>query len=182
MIARCLSKDLRHRWAGIGDVRWALDQSLAAHPEDSAASRTWLRYLPWAAAFFAAVVSIALWFRPRAREPVLRLEITAPEGTTLGPVGLGQLSLSPDGSRLAFLATGTDGKRRLWLRSLDSSAVAPLAGTENVALYPFWSPDSRWLAFNVNGRLQKIDVIANGPPQLICECPTAYGSRNSSGL
>ena len=181
VIARCLSKDLRHRWAGIGDVRWALDQSLASHPEDSGAPRTWLRYLPWAAAFFAAVVSTALWFRPRAREPVLRLEITAPEGTTLGPVGLGQLSLSPDGSRLAFLATGTDGKRRLWLRSLDSSAVAPLAGTENVALYPFWSPDSRWLAFNVNGRLQKIDVVANGPPQLICECPTAYGSWNSSG-
>ena len=181
VIARCLSKDLRHRWAGIGDVRWALDQSLAARPQDSAASRTWLRYLPWAAAFFAAVVCAALWFRPRPREPVLRLEITAPEGTTLGPVGLGQLSLSPDGSRLAFLATGTDGKRRLWLRSLDSSAVAPLAGTENVALYPFWSPDSRWLAFNVNGRLQKIDVIANGPPQLICECPTAYGSWNSSG-
>ena len=181
VIARCLSKDLRHRWAGIGDVRWALDRSLAACPQDAAASRTWLRYLPWAAAFFAAVFCTALWLRPRAREPVLRLEITAPDGTTLGPVGLGQLSLSPDGSRLAFLATGTDGKRRLWLRSLDSSAVAPLAGTENVAIYPFWSPDSRWLAFNVNGRLQKIDVIANGPPQLICECPTAYASWNSSG-
>ena len=66
VIARCLSKDLRHRWAGIGDVRWALDQSLAARPQDSAASRTWLRYLPWAAAFFAAVVCAALWFRPRA--------------------------------------------------------------------------------------------------------------------
>ena len=37
VIARCLSKDLRHRWAGIGDVRWALDQSLAARPQDSAA-------------------------------------------------------------------------------------------------------------------------------------------------
>ena len=58
VIARCLSKDLRHRWAGIGDVRWALDQSLAAHPEDSAAPRTWLHYLPWAAAFFAAVASL----------------------------------------------------------------------------------------------------------------------------
>ena len=181
VIARCLSKDRRHRWAGIGDVRWALDQSLEARPQDSAASRTWLRYLPWAAAFFAAAVCTALWFRPRAREPVLRLEITAPEGTTLGPVGLGQLALSPDGSRLAFLATGTDGKRRLWLRSLDSDAVAPLSETENVGLYLFWSPDSRWLAFNVNGRLQKIDVIANGPPQLICECATVYGSWNSSG-
>jgi len=181
VIARCLSKDLRHRWAGIGDVRWALDQSLAVHPQGSAASRTWLPYLPWAAAFFAAVICAAIWFKPRPREPVLRLEITAPEGTTLGPVGLGQLALSPDGSRLAFLATGTDGKRRLWLRSLDSGAVAPLAQTDNVALYLFWSPDSRWLAFNVNGRLQKIDVIANGPPQLICECATVYASWNASG-
>jgi serine/threonine protein kinase len=181
VIGRCLSKDLRHRWAGIGDVRWALDQSLAVRPQDSAASRTRSRYLPWAAAIFATVACAALWLKPRPREPVLRLEITAPEGTTLGPVGLGQLALSPDGSRLAFLATGTDGKRRLWLRSLDSGAVAPLGETENVALYPFWSPDSRWLAFNVNGRLQKIDVGANGPPQLICECATVYASWNSSG-
>ena len=99
VIARCLSKDLRHRWAGIGDVRWALEQSLAGRPRDSAASRTWLYYLPWAADFFAGVACAALWFRPRPRELVLRLEITAPEGTTLGPVGLGQLALSPDGSR-----------------------------------------------------------------------------------
>ena len=181
VIARCLSRELRHRWAGIGDVRWALDQSLAPSPRDSAASRPWLRYLPRAAVFFAVVVCAALWFRPRLREPVLRLEITAPEGTTLGPVGLGQLALSPDGSRLAFLATGTDGKRRLWLRSLDSGAVASLGEIENVGLYLFWSPDSRWLAFNENGRLQKIDVIANGPPQLICECATVYASWNSSG-
>ena len=181
VIARCLSKDVRHRWAGVGDVRWALDQPVTSHPENSTASPSWMRYLPWAAAFLAAAVCTALWFRPRALDPVLRLEITAPEGTTLGPVGLGQLALSPDGSRLAFLATGTDGKRRLWVRSLDSGAVAPLGETDNVGLYLFWSPDSRWLAFNVNGRLEKIDVIANGPPQLICECATVYASWNSSG-
>jgi hypothetical protein len=116
-----------------------------------------------------------------SNQPVMQMEITASEGTILGPVGWGQLALSPDGRRLAFVATGGDGRRRLFLRSLDSSDAVPLAGTENVGLVPAWSPDSRWLGFDANGRFQKIDVIAGGPPQTICECFAGAASWNPQG-
>ena len=50
-------------------------------------------------------------------------------------------AVSPDGLRLAFVAT-TDGKEQLWVRDLDSLAARALPGTGG-AQYPFWSPDSR---------------------------------------
>ena len=45
----------------------------------------------------------------------------------------------------------------LWVRPIDSSTAVALAGTENAEI-PFWSPDSRWVGFSANGKLQKVDV------------------------
>jgi len=57
----------------------------------------------------------------------------------------------------------------LWLRPLDSATARPLAGTEGGA-FPFWSPDSRYIAFFSGGKLRKIDL--NGtPPVVICDAP-----------
>ena len=74
-------------------------------------------------------------------------------------------TVSPDGRRLAFVAT-VEGKTLLWVRPLDSLAAQSLAGTEDAAS-PFWSPDSRFLAFFSRGKLKKIDV-SGGPPQTLC--------------
>jgi Tol biopolymer transport system component/tRNA A-37 threonylcarbamoyl transferase component Bud32 len=181
VVARCLSKEPRNRWGSIGDVRWALDTSAAIPASRAPAGR--MRYLPWAAAAVLALLAAAgAWMvKSTPSQPLMQMEITAPEGNIFGPVGWGQLAVSPDGRRLAFIATGRDGKRRLWLRSLESGDAVPLAGTENVGLVPAWSPDSRWLGFDANGRFQKIDVIAGGPPQTICECFTGGASWNSEG-
>ncbi|HJZ98041.1 MAG TPA: protein kinase, partial [Candidatus Solibacter sp.] len=181
VVARCLSKEPRNRWGSIGDVRWALDFSAAGPNPRAPAGR--IRYLPWAAAPILALLAAAgSWIvKSTSSQPLTQMEITAPEGTMFGPVGWGQLALSPDGRRLAFIATGKDGKRRLWLRSLESGDAVPLAGTENVGLVPAWSPNSRWVSFDANGRFQKIDVIAGGPPQTICECFAGAASWNSQG-
>ena len=141
------------------------------------------RYMPWAAVALVTLAATAIWFwKPKPSRPLLQMEITAPEGNTLGRVEKGQLALSPDGRQLAFIATARDGKSRLWLRALDSGKAAPVPGTEDVGPFPFWSPDSRWLAFNVHGTLEKSDVVAGGAPQLICECAVAMGTWNSDGI
>jgi Tol biopolymer transport system component len=44
-----------------------------------------------------------------------------------------------------------------------------LPGTEG-ANSPFWSPDSRFIAFGVGNQLKKIDS-AGGPPQSLCQAP-----------
>src|SRR5262249_19703284 len=42
------------------------------------------------------------------------------------------------------------------------------------ALFPFWSPDSRYIGFFAQGRLKKIDVMG-GPPQTLCDANPGYG-------
>src|SRR5262249_48327908 len=86
--------------------------------------------------------------------------------------------LSPDGRYLAFLARPeAGGPDRVWIRPLDSTHARELPGTED-ALGPFWSPDSRHIAFFAGDRLKKT-AIEDGPagtPQTICDCPHAEPS------
>jgi hypothetical protein len=118
-----------------------------------------------AAALALALGAVStLHFRetPPESAPV-RFQIPQPGGVTIGvPV----LALSPDGRKLGFRAADTAAKTSrpiLWVRSLDSLEVRPLPGTEE-PLDPFWSPDSRFLAFSdPTGGLKKIDVSGGLP-------------------
>ncbi len=81
---------------------------------------------------------------------------------------------SPDGRQVAFVAL-PDGlpataRSMLWIRSLDSLAARPLAGTEGASEIPAWSPDSRSLAFFAGGELRKLN-LADGSVQRICAMP-----------
>ena len=60
---------------------------------------------------------------------------------------------------------------------MDSFDAIHLDGTENVQR-PFWSPDSRYLAFFAQGQLKKV-LASGGPTQLLCEF--AGGSDGSWG-
>src|SRR5206468_12678908 len=51
------------------------------------------------------------------------------------------LSVSPDGSRVAYVAAA-EGGRAIWVKRLDGAAAEQVAGT-NGAEAPFWSPDGR---------------------------------------
>ncbi len=80
--------------------------------------------------------------------------------------------LSPDGTHLVFGAMG-GGVTRLYIRALNSLAVTPLPGTENVT-YPFWSPDSRSIAFFSAGKLKRME-IAGGVTVTLCDAPSGRG-------
>jgi hypothetical protein len=59
------------------------------------------------------------------------------------------------------------------LRALNSWAARALPGTDG-ALYPFWSPDARYVAFFAEGKLKKVRV-EGGPPQILCDVFDARG-------
>ena len=118
---------------------------------------------------------------PAARAPI-RVEVST--GVRLTETSA--FALSPDGRQLVFAGSGADGVLRLWVRSLDASEARPLPGTEVAlgGLVPpmFWSPDSRFVAFDAVGQVKKVDVTG-GSPQTVCTVPAAIGgSWNQDGV
>ena len=139
---------------------------------------------PWLAAAVAvlllAIVTVAFIRKTAPAPQSIRFAVFPPEKTTFTPSDFP--ALSPDGSQLAFTATRSDGKRLLYVRSLDSLTARLLPGTEG-AFMPFWSPDSRSIAFFVEeGKLKKIDV-AGGPALTLRDAPNgSTGAWNRNGV
>jgi Tol biopolymer transport system component len=106
-----------------------------------------------------------------------RFEVSAPEGATLSPSGAA-MSLSPDGRYLALTAL-VGGRSVLFLRALDSLVARELPGSDGAA-GPFWSADSRFIAFAAGGKLKSVG-ITGGPPQTLCDAPSGSGTWNREG-
>jgi len=153
----------------------------SAPPNIASATRNGRAQLWMAAAAIMAVAlaTIALWafarHAPSANRRVV-FAIAAPEGTAFSTSGA-FMTVSPDGRFIAFLASGADGADKLWIRPIDSPDARALAGTEG-ASQPFWSGDSRFLAFFTGGKLKKIDVMT-GASQPICDASS--GSQPLAG-
>jgi len=72
--------------------------------------------------------------------------------------------ISPNGRFIAF-GTIIDGRRLMWIRPLDATDGYPLmnvTATES----PFWSPDSRTLAFFEDGKLKTVGMDGGDPLEL----------------
>jgi eukaryotic-like serine/threonine-protein kinase len=178
LLKRCLQKDKALRLRDAGDARIEILESFTASPaaEPIPQKRRSLEYFAWmvAAVFFLVALGLAfVHFRgPGEETRALKLFVPPPEkaefGTGYPP------AVSPDGRRLAFvLLVGGGGQRALWVRDLDSLEPRPLNGTEG-ASDPFWSPDSRFLAFFAGGKLKKIDV-AGGPALTLADAASDRG-------
>jgi eukaryotic-like serine/threonine-protein kinase len=89
-------------------------------------------------------------------------------------------AVSPDGRHLVCLGSLRGGKIMLWLRSLNSLDMRPLPGTED-ATAPFWSPDSRYIAFTANRKLKRTDLFGTAPLALADVGISAGGSWSSNG-
>ena len=191
IIRICLAKDPDDRWQTAHDLMLQLKWIDEAGSQAGIAApiltrrRTFLR-LAWALHALTAIAAVAItWgvLEWRKKPPeVLRVSLLPPEKATF-EFNLGPAALSPNGKKIAFLAAVEGGPRMLWVRSLDALAAQPLAGTEE-ASFPFWSPDSRFLAFSSNGKLRKIDA-AGGPPQALCDVTALRGgtwSKNGTIL
>lgn len=63
----------------------------------------------------------------------------------------------------------------LWIRALSGLSSQPLAGTEG-ATSPFWSPDSRYVAFVAGGRLRKIDAAGGQATTIVDGVSIATGA------
>ena len=74
--------------------------------------------------------------------------------------------MSPDATRIVTPAS-SDAKAQLFVRRLEDTSFVPLPGTEG-ARGPFWSPDSRSIAFFAGGKLKRIGADG-GPITILCD-------------
>ena len=96
-------------------------------------------------------------------------------------VNTGGSAISPDGRTLAFVATNAKRETLLHVRPLESLEARALPGTEEAGR-PFWSPDSKSLAFVAGGKLKRIEV-AGGSPITLCDARFARGGTwNEAGV
>ncbi len=190
LVKRCLEKDAADRWQSARDVthelKWINDAtslagSMAAAPLRTAAGHRRSRRLARAgviAAIALAIVAVSaiaafLWARRQPAPRLARLTITAPEGEIIY-TNSPSAAVSPDGRLVAFAVVDSAGMIRLRIRPLESSTVRPLAVTASSVAYPFWSPDSRSIAFFADGKLKKISA-SSGAPETICDAPDGRG-------
>lgn len=182
-VGRCLAKDREERWHTARDLgfelKWIGETGLEEGGTVPIAARHGFRdRLAWGIAGLLALATIGLAIaflrRPPKLPPPVRLsaEIGADARIDIGHGPA--VALSPDGARLAFVGSGSDQRRRIYVRSLDELQATALSGTED-AEKPFFSPDGRWVGFFADHKLKKISV-EGGAAVTICDAPYGRGA------
>lgn len=175
-------KFLVDRCAGRVLAEWLREQgylSGAASPEPAPVLRR-QRLAAWIASGAAAVLLVALaamsfaYFGQTPLPPPQPMRLSAEIGAdaSLYTVSGPSVILSPDGTRLAFVAAGAGQRRRLYVRSLDQLQATMLSGTED-ARNPFFSPDGQWIGFFADANLKKISVLGGAAVHFAMRSMTA---------
>jgi eukaryotic-like serine/threonine-protein kinase len=182
-IRRSLAKDPEERWQTARDLalelKWLAESSSQAGPAVRAVAPAKLqRVLPWLVSFvlLVALAVVAMWWR-NSIPAKQTMYFSSPF-----PYPARDIAIAPNGHTIAVVSYLESARKNvIWIYELGSSDARSLANTEG-ATYPFWSPDSRSLAFFADGRLKKLE-LSGGPVQTICDAPAGRGgSWNKNGV
>src|SRR5262249_51246646 len=189
LVNRCLEKNPQGRFHSASDLAFALDAlsggasifdgtaEIKVPPFHSRKRERWI-WITATGLLLMAVIGLAfLYLRRIPQEAATTRFLIMPTDST----SFSDSVVSPDGRTLAINGRDSSRKSLLWIRSLDSVTMQPLVGTDG-ALYPFWSPDGRSIAFFASGKLKRIEV-SGGPAQTLCDTGSgAGGTWNRDGV
>lgn len=183
LLIRCLQKDPKKRYAGIGDARYEMDRVLVdpggvfAQPVAMAKPRGIMRLrLPWVAAVAVLCIvagGLAAWkMKPVEPKRVMRFEYDLPEREPGDDLLFSSIAVSPDGAGIVYVADS-----KLFLKNSDELVSKPIQGTEDDPSGPFFSPDGQWIGYysSAESWLKKIAVMG-GVSVPLCESPAFYGA------
>jgi Tol biopolymer transport system component/predicted Ser/Thr protein kinase len=181
IVRGCLAREPDDRWQSARDVKRLL-QSIGEPGTEpvAAARRSWL--LPAVVTLLGLAGMAAAWMlRPAPPRALYQLSIAPPANGTLliARNREGGIAVAPDGSAIAFSAN-VGGRIQLWIRRLDLPEAQPMPGTDG-AFYPFWSPDSRWIAYFTPGKLMRVAADGGTPQTISVNEPRSLGGAWGAG-
>src|ERR1700691_1307893 len=181
MVKSCLAKDPEERFQTVHDLKlqlkWIAEASssqLGAPAQVRARRVVQKRTLLIAAVvgWILAAAAFAIFLSSRAQLEQAQRPMTAswlpPDDAEFSTVIFGAPTLSPDGSKLAFV-TGGDSDSRLWVREVATGSMHQVEEVERPR-FPFWSPDGNYLGFFSAGKLKKV-ALAGGAVEGLCDAP-----------
>ncbi|MBI5265782.1 MAG: serine/threonine-protein kinase, partial [candidate division Zixibacteria bacterium] len=156
VVKQCLEKDPDHRWQSAGDLKRALQWvaeggSQAGIPlvvSKRRKTRDWILSAVAACSLLAAgFFAWTNFVTARVPKTAVRTIISSPETASFNLLSYSQFAISPDGRSIAFVALDSGSQNlNLWVRPLNSYVAMKLPGTAG-AFHPFWSPDSKYIAY-----------------------------------
>ena len=187
LVVRCLEKNPKRRWHAIGDVRYEIE-AIVANPQGVSS------VTPAAAAVAPAAVPRPLWkrafpvlltavtvaggaavierLRPTPAATVVRFPFVLPEDQSFNRTGEGNVAISPDGSRVVYVAN-----RQLNVRAVGDMVARTIPGTQLDAIYPFFSPDGQWIGFgSIQERALKKIAVTGGASITLCKLDSIEGA------
>jgi Tol biopolymer transport system component len=168
VVRQCLTKDPDERIQTAHDlklqIRWIDEVQQEIDPQRHGSRRLVLTSALAIALLIALGLTIYSAPRRQNHESVV-FQLPAPPGAA----EVGSPRISPDGRVIAFNASDSIGVSHIWIRPLNSGAALCIPGSEGAAR-PFWSPDSRDLAFFADSRLKTV-AIESGAFRTVCADP-----------
>jgi eukaryotic-like serine/threonine-protein kinase len=172
LVCACLAKHPDERWQSTHDLRRELSWLTEAKKENPPERRSRGAVLWCALAILVLLALLATMRLPRspASAQMVRSSLMPPVGYSFAPYNF---SLSPDGTRLAFVTIGLDDQPTLWVKTMSSTGGQQLGGTEG-AQYPFWSADSGSIGFFADHHLKTVNLNTS-EVRVVCEAQLFVG-------
>ena len=173
VVQRCLAKDPEDRWQTMHDLlvqlRWMTESAnLAGGSAGGLGTLTKVILAAAAVLILAMALPAARYLRgtPDADAFQFRVPVRG-----LNP---SDIAFSPDGKLIALVAKPNSTQAAaLYVRRTGAVSFQRLGGTDD-ASQPFWSPDSRYVAFLAAGRLKQVSATG-GAPKDIGDAPGFMG-------
>jgi serine/threonine-protein kinase len=186
LLRRCLDKDRAHRapniWAAVfvisdlGDHR--AEPVRLDGATDGRRSRRWFIALATLTVLMTGVAILGWLWRPAPATPmVTRFVFRLPDGQDFTNRGRHFLTISPDGTRIAYVAN-----QRLYVKAMWEAAPTVLFTNENGGITtPVFSPDSQWIAFWSAPRVLNKIAVSGGSAVRLCEVENPFGMSWANG-
>jgi serine/threonine-protein kinase len=186
LLQRCLQKEASRRLRDVGDARIEIEEAANLSKSGFSAADSfatpgkvappvWQRFLPWGLSLAALAFALwTIWNRtpPMAEASRHSIHLTDTEG--LAELQQPALAISPDGSRIVYVASRS-GVSRLFLKMANDFEPHEIPNTEG-AYNPFFSPDGKSLVFFVSRSLKTLSLLDGRQKQVTRVPPIHCGA------